>query len=255
VIDDFVAAFALTLARVGTFTYILPLLGGANIPRTVKIGLALALSMVFFTDASGTLAKAGGCGPLGLSNWLGFGLAVGREMILGGMLGFAMGLFLLPAHVAAEFLTQEGGLSFANVLTGSGEGSASSLTVLFEMLASVLFLGLDLHHGFLLVLQETFRLMPIGQVFLLPDWDMVTIVGSAQEEGVLLAAPVALCLFITTVVLALMTRAAPQLNLYSVGFPLRVFVFLGGILVILPQLVSGMVAMFSFYLDALKLAR
>ena len=60
-IDDFVAAFALTLARVGTFIHILPLLGGANMPRTVKIGLALALAMVFFTEASGSLAQAGGC--------------------------------------------------------------------------------------------------------------------------------------------------------------------------------------------------
>jgi flagellar biosynthetic protein FliR len=255
VIEDVVAAFALTLARVATFVYILPLLGGTNIPRTVKMGLALALSTVFFTEASGSLAKAGGCGPLGLTNWVGFGLAVAREMVLGGMLGFAMSLFLLPAHVAAEFLTQEGGLSFANVLTGSGDGSTNALTVIFEMLASVLFLGLDLHHGFLLVLQETFRLMPIGQLFLLPDWDMVAIAGSAQEQGILLAAPVSLCLFVTTVVLALMTRAAPQLNLYSVGFPMRVFVFLGGMLIVLPQLLMGIVGMFSIFLEALKLAR
>ena len=125
---------------------------------------------------------------LGLGSWVGFGLAVGREMILGGVLGFAMGLFLLPAHVAAEFITQEGGLSFANVLTASGDGSTNALTVVFEMLASVVFLGLDLHHGFLLLLQETFRVMPIGQGFPLPNWDPVMAVSAAEEGGLLLVA-------------------------------------------------------------------
>ena len=55
----------------------------------------------------------------------------------------------------------------------------------------------------------------------------MTAASAAEEGGLLLAAPVALCLSLTTVVLVLMTRAAPQLNLYSVGFPLRVLVCLG----------------------------
>ena len=58
----------------------------------------------------------------------------------------------------------------------------------------------------------------------------------------MLAAPLALCLFLTTVVLALLTRAAPQLNLFSVGFPLRVIVCLGALLLAAAATVSGMVA-------------
>ena len=251
--DLLVAAFALTLARVATFIYVLPLLGGANMPRTVKIGLSLALTVLFFSEASGALALAGGATALGLTSWLGLGLALGREMILGGVLGFALGLFLLPAHVAAEFITQEAGLSFANVLTASGGGSANALTVIFEMLASVAFLTLDLHHSFLLLLQQTFHHLPIGQGFRLPNWDLVAAVGAGEEGGILLVAPVVLCLFLTTVVLALMTRAAPQLNLYSVGFPLRVLVCLGASLLMLPQILSGMIGMFSYFLEMLQL--
>ena len=174
-------------------------------------------------------------------------------MILGGVLGFALGLFLLPAHVAAEFITQEAGLSFANVLTASGGNSASSLTVIFEMLASVAFLTLDLHHSFLLLLQQTFHHLPIGQGFRLPNWDLTAAVGAGEEGGILLVAPVVLCLFLTTIVLALMTRAAPQLNLYSVGFPLRVLVCLGATLIMMPQILSGMISMFSLFLDILQL--
>jgi flagellar biosynthetic protein FliR len=253
VIDAVVAAFALTLARVGTFIQVLPLLGGANMPRTVKVGLSLSLAVLFFNEASGALGQAGGLAALGLTSWVGLGLALLREMVLGGVLGFAMGLFLLPAHVAAEFITQEAGLSFANVLTASGDGSANALTVVFEMLASVVFLTLDLHHGFLLLLQQTFQHLPIGQGFHVPNWDLVTAVSTGEEGGILLVAPVALCLFLTTVVLALMTRAAPQLNLYSVGFPLRVLVCLGAALVMMPTLLTGMIRMFAFFLELLQL--
>ena len=249
--DALVAAFALTLARVATFIYVLPLLGGPNIPRMVKVGLSMALTAFFFNEASAPIL--GGTASLGLTTWLGLGLALGREMILGGIMGFALGLFLLPAHVAAEFVAQEAGLSFANVLTASDGNSASSLTVVFEMLASVAFLTLDLHHGFLLLLQQTFHHMPIGQGFRLPNWDLTSVVGAGEEGGVLLIAPVVLCLFLTTVVLALMTRAAPQLNLYSVGFPIRVFVGLGATLLLLPQMMTAMIRMFSLFLDLLQL--
>jgi flagellar biosynthetic protein FliR len=251
--DDFVAALALTLARTGTFIYVLPLLGGANVPRTVKIGLAVALAVLFFNDASVTLARAGGAGPLGLTSWIGLGLALGRELLLGGVLGFALGLFLVPAHVAAEFVAQEAGMSFANVLTAAGNGSANGLTIIFEMFASVAFLSLDLHHVFLLVLQQTFQHLPVGQGFQLPDWDLVTAVAVAEEGGLLLVAPVGLCLFLTTVVLALMTRAAPQLNLYSVGFPVRVLACLGAIVLLLPQILTSMIGMFSGFLEVLHL--
>jgi flagellar biosynthetic protein FliR len=253
VLDDFIAALALTLARAGTFLFVVPLIGGSNIPRTVKVGLAMALTALFFEQTSATLARAGGLEALGLTNWLGFGLAIGREMILGGCLGLALSLFLLPAHVAAEFISQEAGLSFANVVTATGSNSASALTVIFELLASVLFLGLDLHHIFLLVLQDTFISMPIGQAFQLPNWELVGAVSAAEEGGIVLVAPVAMCLFLTTVVLALVTRAAPQLHIYSIGFPLRVLVGLGAMLLLLPQLVAGMVSMFSLVLHWLQL--
>jgi flagellar biosynthetic protein FliR len=110
-----------------------------------------------------------------------------------------------------------------------------------------------LHHVFLLVLQETFQHLPIGQGFQLPNWDLVSAAGAAEEGGLLLVAPIGLCLSLTTVVLALMTRAAPQLNLYSVGFPLRVLVCLGAVLMLLPQMLTAMIGMFSCFLELLRL--
>ena len=76
--DALVAAFALTLARVATFIYVLPLLGGANMPRTVKIGLSIALTVLFYGEASAPILNDA-AGSLGLTTWLGLALALGAR--------------------------------------------------------------------------------------------------------------------------------------------------------------------------------
>jgi flagellar biosynthetic protein FliR len=252
-IDALVLVWALTLARVATFIYVLPLLGGPNVPRTVKIGLAMALTVLFYNDAAAGLAQAGGLSLASSNSWLIFVVAMGREMILGGILGFALNLFLVPARVAGEFISEESGLTMASVLTASGNGSASPFGTLFEMLASVAFFSLDLHHIFLQLLHETFRSYPVGAAFSMPNWDLVSAVNVAEEGGLMLAAPIALCLVLTTIVLIMLSRAAPQLNLFSFGFALRVIVCMAAMLLLLPQLLSGAVSQFALMIELLGL--
>lgn len=250
-IDEFVGSFVLILARVGTFVTVVPVLGGSSMPRTVRVGMSLALSVLFLGD--GNVISAGD-GQM-LTGWFGLSLALGREIILGGVLGFAMSLFLLPAHVAGEFITQEAGLSFANTVSATGGSSSSPLAGLFETAAALIFFALDLHHVFLLVLQETFHMTPIGQELHLPNWDLVMATGAAEESGLLLAGPVALCLFLTTVVIILMARVAPQLNLFSFGLPLRVLVCLLVLPLLLPQIVTGLAGHFASFTGLLQLPR
>ena len=247
------AMFALTLARVGTFIHVLPLLGGASVPRTVKVGLSLALAMLLFDPAGEAPRIAGAQMAQGSISWISLTLALAREALLGGVFGFALGLFLVPARVAGDLIAQESGLTFANTLMASGDGSSNPFAVLLEMLASLVFFSLDLHHVFLVTLQETFQRYPIGQPFALPSWDLIGAAAASQEGGVLLAVPLVLCLFMTTVVLALMTRAAPQLNLYAVGFPLRILIGMGAMILLLPSFLTGIVGLFSYFVDYLQL--
>lgn len=251
-IELLVQAFALTLARVGTFVYFLPLLGGPNLPRMVKVGTSMALSVFFYVETASALLGSEP-GTTATPPWLGFGVALVRELFLGALLGFAMGLFLMPARVAGEMLAQESGLTIGNILSATGDGVGNPFVILFEMIASLVFFTLDFHHVFLTVLHATFTRYPIGRAFALPTLDVVTAVGAAEEGGLLLAAPLVLCVFLTTVVLMMMARAAPQLNLFSVGLPLRVLVSLGVILVLLPQMVEGICGQFAYLVDVMRL--
>ena len=240
-----VIALSMLLARVGTFVAIMPIFAG-QVPRLVKAGLALSLTLFWFGALNGVVADRAWLTQSTQVSWLAFGLVLGREVLLGALLGYAFGLFLAPAQIAGEYLTGEMGLSFGAQVHPSGGNSPGGLTQLFESLALLLFLGLDIHHLFFAVFDNVLTRHPIGGA--LPAWRMpqlVTGVAAVGEWGLLLAAPVGAFLFLTAVVLALMTRAAPQLNLYSVGFPLRLAAGLVGLLLFFPQLMSNLVAIFG----------
>jgi flagellar biosynthetic protein FliR len=232
--ENIVLFFGLTLARTGAFVAVLPILGGTNTPRLVKAGLAFALAVFWFGIVAAALPPDVLFGKPIMVTRFAFTLAAGREVILGALMGFAFGLFQVPAHVAGEFLTEELGLSFGAFLNPTGTSNVSALTQIIDTFGIFVFLGLDGHHLFLAALHASFTRYPVGGS--LPDVPVEMLAASMSTSiqwGLVLAAPMALSLFLVTLVLAVMTRAAPQINLFTVGFPLR--------------LVSGLVAVFVFF--------
>jgi flagellar biosynthetic protein FliR len=125
------------------------------------------------------------------------------------------------------------GLTFGNQVNATGTGSGTPVTIVLELVAAAIFLGCDGHHVFLGVMHNTFVNYPVGGGLpTLPMQEMVAGATATEEWGLMLAAPVAVCLFLTTVVLMLLGRTTPQLNLYSIGFSLRLGV---GLVAVLPS--------------------
>jgi flagellar biosynthetic protein FliR len=251
-IETMVLSFSLILARAGAFVMVLPLLGTVSTPRTVKVGLSVALAVLYFVLLGGSAVPESltNDGPM---SWLAFAVVLMKEALLGAFLGYAMSLVLLPVQIAGEFLGQEMGFALAAQADPVTGNRSIVITEIFQMLAGVLFLGLDGHHLFLAALHSTFLRIPLG------GWSGMSAVGpmtaglaSAQEWGMLLAAPVGAVLFLTTIVLAFMTRAAPQLNVFSLGFALRIGLGLGGLFVLMPGFVGSLVRAIAHMSDLLE---
>lgn len=250
--ETMVLSFSLILARAGAFVAVLPLLGTVSTPRTVKVGLSVALAVLYFVLLGGSAAPESLTkdGPV---SWLAFALVLMKETLLGAFLGYAMSLVLLPVRIAGEYLGQEMGFAMAAQADPTAGNPSIVVTQIFEMLAGVLFLGLDGHHLFLAALHGTFLRIPLG------GWSGMSAVGpmtaglaSAQEWGMSLAAPVGAVLFLTSIVLAFMTRAAPQLNVFSLGFALRIGLGLGGLFVLMPEFASSLVRAIAHMSDLLE---
>jgi flagellar biosynthetic protein FliR len=248
-VTPLVAAYVgLVLARVGTFVAVLPPFA-ARTPRTVRAAFAIVLTAFYLAAAPPTwdaeFAKAAGdVHPLR------YALALVREALIGASMGFVFALFLLPARIAGEFITAQIGLNAAPSISPSGPDGGGPYTVAFETAAGLMFLGLDGHHVALAALHASFAKFPLGGSGLPEFGPHLAALSSAYEAGMLLAGPLALCLFLLSVSLAIMTRVAPQLNVYSIGFTLQSIVALLGVLFLLPEIVRALAFALSRNADA-----
>jgi flagellar biosynthetic protein FliR len=235
-IEVVVLSFLLILTRVGTFVAVFPLFGGSNLPRTIKIGLALALAWMWFGVFGTAPAEAVVQAATG-RHWLALAAITVREAVFGGLLGFGFGLFLVPLQIAGAYVAQEMGLTLASISDPTSGAPRSVLAQLFESLGALLFFGLDVHHVLLTTVHATLQRWPCGSPLSpLPTGALLHGVGDAQQWGLLLVAPVGICLFVTAVVLTYLAKASPQLNLFSVGFAARVGAGLVACLIFLPDM-------------------
>lgn len=229
----------LVVARVGAFVSVMPLFAGRT-PRTVRAALAMAIVAFYLSQVAPDWDRhvAGRAGNI---HWLAYTLALLRETLLGAGMGLAFSLFLLPPRIAGEFITQQIGLALSPQPGITDEQPAGPLTLAFEAAGALVFFYLDGHHIVLAALHASFAKLPLGGT-LVPEMVGPGLDGLARsyEMGLLLAAPLGVCLFLLAVILAIMSRAAPQLNIYSVGFSLQVLVALIGSIYLLPDMIDLM---------------
>lgn len=230
--------FTLTLAlvRIASFVAVFPLFAGRNLPNTVKIGLSVVLAGAWFlAGLPSTGVAPGPDGAWGtMTVW---SIGAMRETALGAALAFAMGLFLLPLQIAGSFIGQEMGLSMAAQADPTNQGASTVVNQLFLTIGMLLFFTFDLHHELLRTLHLSFWTRPLGARFVFPSApDLVGGLADIHEAGLLLSAPVVAALFIGLIALLVTARTAPQLNMFSVGFPLRLAIGLLAAIVFFPEM-------------------
>ena len=241
VLTIWLMTFGLILARVSSFIATIPYLGGANVPNTIKAGSALALTCFWFAQSGATSIEI--VVAMEEMPWLAFGMAIGREVIVGAALGYIFGLFLAPFRIAGEYIAQEMGLTLGAITDPTRPETSTVFGEFFEIIGALLFFTQNIHHLFLAALHSSFATQPIGGSYMsLPVATQLSALASATEWGLTLASPVACCLFLTSLILGLMSRVAPQMNLMSIGYGLRILVGLIAIYIFWPNLGISMQA-------------
>ncbi len=240
-LEVWLLAFTLILVRVTTFVSVFPLFGGKSLPRLIKIGLSISLSL-FWLSTYPLSSLAALAFTHSNIHWLAFGLAVVRELIMGAMLGFAFGLLVLPARIAGSYIAQELGLTLASLADPATNSQTNAVGQLFESLAIILFFVFNIHHVVLGSLHASLQRWPVGGDI---AWGTLHLFPAALDEahewGFLLAAPLATCLFVTLVLLVVLMKVAPQFNLFSIGLTLRLALGLVATVVFFPEMMAMMV--------------
>ena len=216
---DDIVPFLLVMARVSVFIAFFPLFAKRQLPSQVKVGLAAALSFFWLADAKAVIQTPA---LIEFSGWT-FTFLLFKEVLTGVLLSIVLGLFFWPGRIAGSYIAQELGLSLASISDPSSQDSSTLVSRVFESFTVLIFFSLNLHHFIILTIHVSFN-HAMTQVGMLrsPIETFIAAISASDDYGLLIIAPVLVMLMMVTLVLAFLNRAAPALNLFSVGMPLRV---------------------------------
>jgi flagellar biosynthetic protein FliR len=191
-----------------------PVFGNTGVPMLIKTTLGVTLAAI----VAPTLPPVPIVDP---TSWAGI-LILGQELLIGAAMGFAMRLVFAAVEFAGEVASSSMGLSFASFFDPSSAGRSSAISQFLALVATMAFLAMNAHLVLVEALVESFFTLPISgtPMALGAPLEMVRWGSRIFSAGLQLAMPIVGALLITNIALAILTRAAPQLNLFGIGFPI-----------------------------------
>ncbi|MDR2075841.1 MAG: flagellar biosynthetic protein FliR [Desulfovibrio sp.] len=218
-------SFLLTLMRVSLVVFLLPFYGGDTLPAMVKVFICLVLTMALWPHLSfpGEILPAH---PGGIA------LILLGELILGLMLGLCVAFIFAGIQTGGEIMGFQMGFTMVTLADPFSGAQVSISSHLLYMVALMIFLTLDGHLVLLRGLADSFALVPPGGLRVGGNLtgSVLELSAAMFSVAVQIAGPILAALFLVELALALMGRAAPQMNLLTLGFPLKIavgFFFIG----------------------------
>lgn len=245
-INLWIAGLLWPLTRILGLLAAAPIFGNNAVPARVKVMLGVLLAMI----VAPTVPPGPAAEPL---SWAGL-LILTQEFLVGLAIGFSIRVIFAAIEMAGEIASLTMGLGFATFFDPNTRGRSSAISQFLSLVATMAFLAVNAHLVLLSVLVESFSTLPIsaspiygGGFKQMADWG-----ATIFATGVQLSLPIVAALLITNVALGILTRAAPALNLFGIGFPITLGVGLLVVAMTLPYLV---VPMQNLFLDGIERAR
>jgi len=214
--------FTLVLARTGTLLMTAPLFGSQALPRRVRGLLAVAMSLLVTPVYLGTTVPP-------VEQIFEYGRLLVNEALVGLLLGLGINILFSGIQVAGQIVSQMAGLSLADVFNPGFDEEVSVFSQLFYFLTLAVFVAIGGHRIVTEALLDTFAAAPPGHAALGDNFvDVLTsILSQSFVLGIQAAAPLLTALLLSNIVLGLISRTLPQINVIVVGFGLNSLLALG----------------------------
>ena len=227
-LDSWLTALFWPLARVLAVLAVAPVLGTTRIPVRVRIGLAVGIVIVLVPTLPAPPAVAPGSAA-GL-------LILATQVVIGIAIGFALRLVFTAVEMAGDLMGLQMGLGFAMFYDPGNVQHTPILGQFMGLLATLTFLAINGHLMVISALAESFAALPIDtQPVGTNLFELLSRQGAIVfVAGLQLALPLVVTMLVVNLALGVLTRAAPQLNIFAVGFPVTLAVGFGALILILP---------------------
>jgi len=241
-----IETFILIFLRVSAIIITIPILGNRSVPMRLKGGLSVvvALLLVPFVQYNAVPIKL----PLLVVKMCG-------EVLIGVVIGFAGQILFAGVQLAGQLVGFQMGFAIVNVVDPVSSSQVSIIAQFQYLLALLIFLAVNAHHIFLYAIAESYQVIP-PLSFHYSGPLMESILELSKDifiVAVKTGAPVIAMLLFASVGLGLIARTVPQINIFIVGFPLKIAIGLIGIGLTLPYFVKIMESVFAKFDGQLSL--
>lgn len=242
--NAWIAGLLWPLTRILGLVASAPLFGNAGVPMSIKLALGVMLASVI----APTVPAVPALDPTG---WAGLLILV-KELLIGVAMGFAMRIVFAAIEYAGEVASMTMGLGFAVFFDPSSRGRSSAVSQFMALVATMAFLAVNAHLVLLAALAESFVALPISETPFSGNAPLELARWGAKifTSGLQLSLPIVAALLITNVALGILTRAAPQLNIFGIGFPVTLGVGFLTLSLAMPYLGMPIVKLFNEGIEA-----
>jgi flagellar biosynthesis protein FliR len=246
-INDF-TFFTLVLGRVAGIFAAIPIFGGRRVPITVRMATILAMAMVLYPVVSENIPRL----P---ADTISLVILIIREALVGLTLSLLSQVIFSAVAFCGQLVGTQMGLSVA-ALFNPDMGQVTVISNLQDLIATLLFLTLGIHHVFIRAIVESYSVIPVGA------WHMsegllrtlIAVTSGLFILAIKLAAPVMVALLAAGVVMGIIARSFPQMNVFMISFPLNIgigFLVLGITLLSFSQAVADAFGVISSQISTL----
>jgi flagellar biosynthetic protein FliR len=248
-INALLGLFVWPFARITGLMATDPFFSSRAVPRTFKAGFALFLTLLV-TPLLPPFPAVPLVSAQGLSTLI-------QQWLIGAAMGFVMRLVMSAVELAGLVISTQMGLGFAMFFDPQNASQVPAVSTLLTLFVTLLFLAFNGHQVVLATLVDSFRVLPVGQSIHLMTWRVAAEWGGhIFSWGLWLCLPVVAALMVANLAIGVMTRAAPQFNILSFGFPLTLAIGFGFLYLSLPLMVPSLEQMyreaFGFMLKMLQ---
>jgi len=214
VVMMYLTNFFLSSLRIGAFMMAAPFLGSRWVPLQVRIIMSITLATAIALNAPLV--------PMEVVASMQVIVIIMAEISIGLAAGLIMSIFFGAAMLAGEKIASSSGLSYAAQIDPNAGGQTPVVSQILYLFLMIVFVSIDGHLIAIRSMLESYRIMPVG---FSPDTEVMVRAGIAAAGSMFFAAamimvPITTILLFINVSIGIVTRAAPQLNLFSFGFPI-----------------------------------
>jgi flagellar biosynthetic protein FliR len=213
-LEGWVGGACWALARISGLLLVSPVLGANTIPARIKMGLAIMLTVLLAPLAPMELRPLSAQGVATLA----------QQILIGAALGFILKLVFEAVAFGGQFVSQAMSLGFAEVLNPGLGGTTPVLSQFYTMIVTLLFLVMNGHLQLISLLADSFRTMPVNDHGIGADgiWGVLQFATHLFAGAMRVALPALTALLVVNLGFGAISRSAPSMNLFAVGFPITI---------------------------------